>query len=224
MSYNCYVGIDCGLNGGITILDESISVNKIPLISSKRKRRNKKGEMKEQTCRAYDVAAIANMMSRLVGKKVLYAVERQSPRPGEGAISSFTLGRGFGHLEAVGIALGFQVVVIDPKKWRSIYSELDTQEIRDLRIKQKEMRKDNKTVKDKKKKLQNNKEIVKIGGTIKSFGKTQSRLVAAKVVPSLSDMFDAKLSDGLAESLLIANFIKVSGDQLFGQKLVQVRT
>ena len=217
--YQIVIGVDPGLTGGISILDKNkeMVVCKIPVksIVINKKKKN-----------IYDMEEIVKLFSSYKEKKVLFYIEKQSVRNGEGSVSAMTTGKHYGQLLGAAYALGFEVIEITPQKWKKQFSELVTQGIIDKRAEIKELRISfkeeleklvvlDKTLKDKGLKKQNKeyikilgkeskKQIDKLNRQVKAEAKTNARGAVSKFFPNISDKFIKKNTDGLAESLLIA--------------------
>ena len=80
--------------------------------------------------------------------------------------------------------------------------------MRDIKVEMKELRIYGKTLKDKKQKKLNKKEIDKLGRQFKSLAKTEARELVSRLYPGLSDRLIKKNTDGLAESLLLAVYAR----------------
>jgi hypothetical protein len=223
-----YIGVDPGNQGGITIIDgKSINMFEMPIIVEKKGKKTKT---------SYDLCKIVDILSIYKDKKVVYALERVSCRPGEGGVSSFHFGIGFGILQGIAIVFGFDLTIISPQIWKKSFPQLTTTEMDDLKEQNKDLRQKNKTFdielkdlksknrkekdKDQKKlnkskidelksqQKDNKKEIDRNLRKIKSVAKDNARFLAADLLPDNSDRFKRKKDDGVAESYLIALHIK----------------
>ena len=192
------IGIDCGLNGGISIIDDDISVCSMPV-------------KKEDEKKVYDIEKILTLFRKYVGKDVVFCIERQGVRPGESGTSALTIGKNYGLLLGAAMAFGFNVIIVTPQKWKKFYDELSiTPEIEGLRSKAKSLEEQLKTVKDKAEKKRIKKEADSTRRGIKVMAKDNARLLAAKLYPELAKEFALKKDDGKAEAVLIANFCKAT--------------
>ncbi len=88
-------------------------------------------------------------MCKYKDRKVLFCVEKQGVRPGEGAVSAMTIGKGFGQLLGVGHAFEFDVSIVLPTRWKKIYSFLENNGVSDVRAEIKEKKLFGKTLEDK---------------------------------------------------------------------------
>lgn len=229
MSKKIVIGIDCGLKGGITILGASRNpiVYDMPVIKEKKGKKTKN---------IYNIGRIVEIFKTYMHREVACGIELQGGRPGEGSVSSRTIGEGFGILKGAAHALFSEVVIIPPKKWKSKYPNLITQDILDLREEQKEIRAESKElllkekdIKERNKKLKdetqkkknkkiirdlhkqqkdNKKRIETLNRKVKSISKNNAREMAMLLCPKIKDLFVRKKDDGRAESFLIARYLK----------------
>ncbi len=191
------VGVDVGLTGGISILigKKTPLVYKIPV---------KKIVVNKKNKNTYDMPSIVNILKKYKDDNVLFYIERQSTRPGEGAVSAMTIGKGYGQLLGVAYAFAFNIVIVSPRTWKKCFPELTTDEMLDIKAGMKKSRLFGKTLEDKDQKKENKRYIEKLGRNFKSLAKNEARKLVSTKYPGLSDLFKKKNSDGLAESLLIA--------------------
>lgn len=126
------MGIDPGLNGGLAILNEKgriILYRRMPTkpyISS--------GKSKKQI----DIAQISAVLAKIQPEHVF--IEKASARPGQGVVSMFTFGVGYGMILGVCLALEqvFQTEVVVPQRWQKM---LYPENIGDLPPKERALRK-----------------------------------------------------------------------------------
>ena len=80
---NVIIGIDVGLTGGISILigNKTPVVYRIPV---------KKIVVNKKNKNTYDMPSIVNILKKYKDDSVIFCIERQSVRPGEGAVSAMT--------------------------------------------------------------------------------------------------------------------------------------
>lgn len=195
------IGIDVGLTGGLTIIDGSKtpSVHPMPL---------KKIVVNKKDKRVYDMVAIVAIFKKYVGKDVVFVIEKQGVRQGEGTVSAMTIGKGFGQLLGAGFAFEFEVIEVTPQSWKKDYPELITDEMRDIKDEMKALRYEAKKIEGNEDKKENKKHVDKLGRKFKSLAKTEARGLASKLFPILSDKFVKVNTDGMAESVLIALYGK----------------
>ena len=222
------IGIDPGLTGGISILDDgALSVYKMPVrpIVVNKKKKN-----------TYDMVEIIKLFSSYRSKQVLFIIEKQNVRPKEGGVSAMTIGKNYGQLLGAAFAFCFDVVEIASQKWKKHFPELISkgiidkkEEIKKLKSLLKEelgkLEEIGKTLKDKKAKKLNKeqikrlskesiKETDKLARQVKAEAKTNARELAAKLYPKIADRFEKKNTDGVAESVLIALYANANYDKM----------
>ena len=205
-----FCGIDCGFTGGISILSENDLDNpivyKMPIIKEVKKVNGKK-----KTKQFYDLLEIRKIFKKNLDKNAIFIVEKVSSMPREGSVSSFNFGRGFGNIEGVVVGLfGHSPIFVTPQSWKKHFPELITDEMRNIKVEMKEIRFAGKTLKDKEAKKENKRQVDKLGRQFKSLAKTEARMLVSKFYPNMSDRFVKKNTDGLAESLLIAQYGSVN--------------
>ncbi len=195
------IGIDCGLKGGISILinNKSPLIYRIPL---------KKIIVNKKNKNTYDMVEIINIFKKYKNKKVLFVIERQQVRRGEGSVSAMTIGKNYGQLLGVAYALEFKVIEVTPQSWKKCFTELITAEMTDIKVRMKELRLIGKKLKGKEEKNENKKQVDKMGRKFKSLAKTEARTLVSKLYPAQSDKFVRVDSDGMAESVLISLYGK----------------
>jgi hypothetical protein len=197
-----FIGIDPGNKGGISIIDGNKTplVYNLPVVITKAH-----GKVKQKT--RYDITAIASILKPYSDNGLCF-LERVSVRPGEGGVSGFNFGVGFGILQGIAITLGFELSIISPQTWKAEFPALDTDEIKKTRAELAAIKIDNKTQKDKAIKKLNKKNGESLERKIKTLAKDEARFLASKLYPKIADRFERKLDDGVAESLLIAVYGK----------------
>lgn len=202
------VGIDPGLSGGFCILHQKSdgtiesSVYASPVIKTKAKGKSKaKNE--------YDVPSIAKTLKTIEGKNVFVCLEKVSAMPGQGTVSMFHFGEGFGMWKGVIGTFGFNLQLTTPMTWKSewpdkLLKKLDKPEI--LKLNQVEVNRLSAA------KLKNYNEIKKKykndTSQAKKLAKDNARELAATLYPNLKEEFELKKDDGKAEALLIAEYLR----------------
>ena len=201
------VGVDPGVYGGVSILYKNgkIHVHRIPIGQVVINKKNKK---------VYNLPAIAKLLKPLENKKVLFVQEKVASHPGEGSVSAFSFGKSAGATIGMAFALEFEVAEISSINWKKYFPLLVNDEIRDKKEETKQLRVLGKTLKDKKAKKENKKQIDKLNRQIKTISKTLARELAISLYPKLADTLKQKNSDGMAESLLIAIYGRENKDEL----------
>lgn len=164
-STTVYIGIDPGINGAVAALyeDGRCEVCSVPssFIDGKRQ---------------FDAAGMAKII-RGYGAGARICLESVHAMPGNGAVSMFFFGRGFGIWEGVLGALGRKYVLIPPQTWKKSYVELAP-------------------VKgDKRPRAQ-----------VKAAAKKNALILARNLFPSLEESLKREKDDGRAEALLMALF------------------
>jgi len=199
--FDCIISVDCGLTGGITFLfsDGTVQIFKMPVVSIKRNKKNKN---------VYDVKKITEIYSLLKEKNVLLAIERQSSRRGEGSVSSFTSGEGYGILQGIGHALGYTVEIISPISWKKHYVEFNCPEIQQFKEKRNEINRKIKNIQDKDIKNEYKKETEKISNKIRRLAKGISREIAQKNCPFFKDELKKVSDDGKSDALLMGLYVR----------------
>lgn len=197
--FDVIVGIDPGVSGGISIVYKNgvIDVNRIPVRKITVNKKDKK---------VYDLSEIRKILEPHQNKKVLFIQERVSAMPGNGNVSMFGFGKSAGSTIGMAVGLGFKVIEVGSATWKKHYPQLVTDGIRDKKESIKKIRALGKTLKDKKAKKANKKEIDKINRQVKTIAKKEARKLASLLYPNSADEFKKENSDGIAESLLIALF------------------
>ena len=112
-----FVGIDTGLTGAVAFRnDSSMKVFDTPTI---------KEEKRGKSRRIYDVKAMDRLFLPYTKIDVVVALELAHAFPGEGSVSSFRFGFGFGLYQGIIIAHGFELVVVSPRTWKSaVFGEM----------------------------------------------------------------------------------------------------
>ncbi len=205
--FNIVMGIDPGVTGGIAIIHKNgvMNVYRIPVKSVVVNKKDKK---------VYDLVEIVKILKPFRGKKVLFVQEKVSSHPGEGSVSAFNFGKSSGSTIGVASALEFEVVEISSMKWKKHFPQLVTAEISDKKAEIKDLRVLSKTLKDKKQKKLNKKEIDRLYRQVKKLSKIEAVNAASILCPNLLDEFKKRNSDGIAESLLIAIYGKDKQNEL----------
>jgi len=220
--YDIVISIDVGLTGAIVIFegDEIPKIHEMPLQSIIRNKKKKN---------IYDYKEIVKILKPYKDKNVLYGVETQGVRPGEGGVSAMTSGTGYGFLQGVGYSFEFEVTLIHPRTWKKIYPEMITEEakvmIAEKKVKSKEAKvmlaerkEEIKNIKDKELKKQYKKEtddlakgskkqIDKLGRSIKASAKAEARKIAKNMYPELEKEFIRVKDDGKADATLIGKYM-----------------
>ena len=106
-----YIGIDNGLSGAIAFYKPATN-NMIALPMPIIKTKKAKGMKTE-----YDVPQIIALLKQYSDTK-LVILEKAQAFPGQGSVSMFSIGKGFGIMEGILAALGLSYQIIHPKSWQ----------------------------------------------------------------------------------------------------------
>ena len=105
-----FCGIDNGIGGGLAFYDSEKNVLEampMPIVSVKKAKGNKN---------EYSIAEIVGI---LTSRPITFAViERAQAFPGQGVVSMFNIGRGFGIMEGMLAALEIPYMVVHSKTWQ----------------------------------------------------------------------------------------------------------
>jgi hypothetical protein len=101
-----FIGIDIGLGGAISVLEKNSIIEIIPmpviLVSASK--------------REYNIQEIVNFLKKY--KDAIVIVEKTQALPKIGAVQSHNLGKGFGIMAGILIALNMRHHIIHPKTWQ----------------------------------------------------------------------------------------------------------
>jgi hypothetical protein len=197
-------GIDSGFKGGISILSDDKKPN--PVVYNMPIRKTVQiVSGKKKIKQFYDLIEIRKIFQKHLDKDTLFIVEKVAPHIGEGSVSSFSFGRGYGNLEGIIVGLFDKYPIeISSQKWKKNFLDLNNVEIKNKKEEIKQLREDGKTIKEKEGKSENKRQIDKLNRQVKAIAKTLARELASSLYPELANDFKKKNSDGMAESLLIA--------------------
>lgn len=116
MEQRIILGIDPGLNGGIAVMQENgelLHYSRMPIkqervLSPKRKKRS----------RMIDVTGIAAILAQYEPTNIF--IERAGARPGQGVVSMFTFGMGYGMILGLCMAMEGAICtdVVTPQRWQ----------------------------------------------------------------------------------------------------------
>ncbi len=196
-TYRTIIGIDPGINGGVTIIHDGIP--KVFDVPTKIEEKAKKKK------RVFDKEAMAALFRPYAGKDTLVCLELVHAMPGNGNVSMFGFGRGFGVWEGIIAAFEMGLDIIPPQRWKKTWTvELmkSVEKPDGLDLTKEEIKKLSKTKKQEYDDLK--KDFDQKKAKAKEEAKDSARLLAAKLYPHLAEMFKLKKHDGRAESLLIA--------------------
>ena len=102
------IGIDCGLNGAIAVLDDGklVLVRDMPTLTV---------DINKKSKRQVSPQLLAEIIGNLKPDQAI--VERPAARPGQGVTAMFGFGRSLGVVEGVLAALNVPVTYVAPATW-----------------------------------------------------------------------------------------------------------
>lgn len=104
-----FAGIDPGKDGAIAVLSTGGRMEgiKTPVINGKKK--------------SYDLAGMVSIIDGIVasGEEMFFVIERQQAYPGQGGVSNFSTGHGFGLWIGILSAKKIPFQVVTPQGWKS---------------------------------------------------------------------------------------------------------
>ena len=106
-----YIGIDNGISGAIAFYKpatNNLIALPMPIIRTKQA----KGMKSE-----YDIPQIISLLKQYSDVKVVI-LEKAQPFPGQGAVSMFSIGKGFGILQGILATLMLPYQIVHPKTWQ----------------------------------------------------------------------------------------------------------
>ena len=111
MKNDYYIGIDPGISGGLTCLDEMGNIIKKTVMPT----------IKIGTKNRIDVSALTQWIKDCAGEEDIrmIAIEIQRPMHKQGVTSTFTTGQGYGILEGIVAALDIPYDLVNPKHWQN---------------------------------------------------------------------------------------------------------
>ncbi len=121
-----YIGVDPGLTGAIAVLrdnGEDIGVTDMPL------------QLDSSNKNSVDCQQLTAFLRKLRDTndgQIVCTVEAVSARPGQGVVSMFTFGKGYGMVLGVLAALDIPVQMVTPQKWKKYYGLLKSEKAASL--------------------------------------------------------------------------------------------
>src|SRR3990167_413410 len=107
-----YLGIDNGIGGALAAYDSEANTLKACAMATI-KVHKAKGNKNE-----YNIPALIEWFNQFRGITKMVTLEKAQPFPGQGAVSMFSIGRGYGIMEGILAGLGFPYMVVHPKTWQ----------------------------------------------------------------------------------------------------------
>lgn len=107
-----FIGIDNGLAGGLAAYDRDtgeLCVTAMPVIGVKTAKGNKN---------EYDIQAIIRWFDQLPRGPQMVVLEKAQAFPGQGVVSMFSVGRGFGIMEGILASRKWPYTIVSPKTWQ----------------------------------------------------------------------------------------------------------
>lgn len=110
-----FLGIDCGLQGGIAVFGDTVEIYSIPIVTEKKEKSIK---------RKYDIKAIKDIFLKYWSTKesIHVFIEKTQAFPGQGGVSMWSIGFGDGMYQGILTALQIPYEVVHPKKWQKEFS------------------------------------------------------------------------------------------------------
>jgi hypothetical protein len=180
-----FVGIDPGISGGIAAINDNgkcFFIKTTPCISIKKNNKKKSD---------YDVATMSAYLKQFVGKEAHVCQELTHAMPGNGGVSMYHFGRGHGIWEGIVGALGLSHIFCTPQKWKDMYPELYQEKLT------KEQRA-----------LMSASQISSWKRKQKAEAKKKGIELAKKLFPEIASEITQVKHDGMAEALLMANWLR----------------
>lgn len=180
-----FIGIDPGISGGIAAIDQKCQctlVKTTPCITIKKNNKKKSD---------YDVLTMSEYLKKFVNQNAYVCQELTHAMPGNGGVSMYHFGRGHGIWEGIIGALGLPHIFCTPQKWKEMYPELM----------QEKLSKEERAV-------LSASQISAWKRKKKAEAKKKSIELAKKLFPSIAHEIKQVKHDGMAEALLIANWLR----------------
>ena len=106
-----YLGIDNGIGGALAAYDSETNLLvacAMPTIKVQKAKGNKN---------EYNIPALIEWFKTHSDVRMV-TLEKAQPFPGQGVVSMFSIGRGYGIMEGILAGLGFPYMVVHPKTWQ----------------------------------------------------------------------------------------------------------
>lgn len=105
-----YIGIDNGINGGVVCTDHYDRV----IFKYAGPEYIIHGQKTE-----YDPSEMSDILKQIQKEEIgMVALEKAQAFPGQGVVSQWSIGRGYGLWEGIIVALGLKYVLVHPKTWQ----------------------------------------------------------------------------------------------------------
>lgn len=211
---NIFIGIDPGVNGAVAaLIGNQAIIFPTPTIIIKKNNKNKK---------QLDSKKMFDILNQFKGQNVKLALEQVSARPGEGTVSSFSFGFGYGLWYMASVACGFDMINVRPQIWRNYYEkEYSGKEMLLLKENMSALKAKSKVLKGKNDINKIKDEIKALNYKIKKLNKNNSREIAGNLYPDVKEHFSKVSDDGKAEAVLIARYCSLQEHVLWIKKLLK---
>jgi hypothetical protein len=189
-----YIAVDPGLGGAVCILDGSnVVIHATPIEKTKTGKSD------------FVISKMVELLQPYANDSVVFFLENVGALPGNGNVSMFNFGRGKGLWEGIAHALGFDVHLARPQVWKQYYPLLKAEPVEKPQI-----------LKDKCPRGANEKNEYKavkkdyerLKRLAKAASKSKAREIASQLYPALASQFKKVNSDGRAEALLMALYVR----------------
>jgi len=117
-SYKLYIGIDPGLGGSVAVIDNrdnSIRFYDTPTLELKKGKKIK---------HEYEVPSMVNIVNDLTmlafKSEIIVGLEKIHSMPGQGVVSMFSMGYGYGLWLGILSSLKIAMVLVPPQRWKKI--------------------------------------------------------------------------------------------------------
>ena len=106
-----FLGIDNGIGGALAVYDSEANTLEafvMPTVKVQKAKGNKN---------EYNIPAIIEWFKSKPAARMV-TLEKAQPFPGQGAVSMFSIGRGFGIMEGILAGMSLPYMVVHPKTWQ----------------------------------------------------------------------------------------------------------
>jgi hypothetical protein len=183
------IAIDPGLSGAIAVLQDGQEpvVVDAPTFKAKDKKED------------FDIPSMVTLLKKYATEGCFVVIERVHAMPRNAGSAMFNFGRGVGLWEGILAALGCEVHLVTPQKWKTDYEELSPpKKPQGKRAKKEKV----KLTKAEQKALQREQDRQR--RLVKAAAKAKARELAAKMYPNMAHLFAQVNHDGRAEAVLMA--------------------
>jgi crossover junction endodeoxyribonuclease RuvC len=116
-----FLGVDPGIDGAIVVLDEKgfVAAAKFPTVWGKVGKKNR---------REYLLPDLVELFSKFNCDETYACIEKVNSMPGQGVVSMFTFGYGYGLLRMALASRGLSTEVVTPQSWKKYFMQGFTRE------------------------------------------------------------------------------------------------